>query len=189
MKRVIIVHQWGGSPESDWYPWLKGKLEEKEFEVIVPAFPDPNVPVIEKWVPALAEAVGALREDDIFVGHSVGCQTILRYLESAEGEAVKVVLVAPWLKLSDEVTGDPEYTELAKPWLERPIDWAKVRTHVKEFVAFFSKDDPYVPTENAELFKKNLGAKVIIESGQKHYDSENGITGVPQVLEELTNGG
>jgi len=185
MKRVIIVHQWGGSPSSDWYPWLAGELNKCEYEVILPAMPSPNAPVIEAWVEALGKAVGEINANDIFVGHSVGCQTILRYLEGAQGQATKTILVAPWLKLSNEVMGDPEYNELAKPWLERSIDWAKVKTHSGSFICFFSKDDPYVPIENAELFKSSLGAKVIIEDGQKHYDGESGITEVDQVLKEI----
>lgn len=184
-KRVVIVHQWGGSPETDWYAWLKNELEGRGYEVIVPAMPESNAPVIEKWVGALACAVGTLNGSDIFVGHSVGCQTILRYLESAQRKVAKVILVAPWLKLSSEVLDDPDYADLAGPWLERSIDWAKVKTRAQEFVAFFSEDDPYVPIENAELFKNNLGARIIIEDGMKHYDGENGITKVPQVLNAI----
>ena|SRR3989344_1789091 len=184
-KRVIIAHQWGGSPTSDWYQWLEKELKKGGHEVVLPEMPNPNAPVIETWVEALAKAVGTINTYDTFVGHSVGCQAILRFLESAQGQAAKVVLVAPWLTLSSEVMSDPEYSELAKPWLEQPIDWAKVKTHAREFVAFFSKDDPYVPIENAELFKNNLGARIIIETGQKHYDVESGITQVPQVLKEI----
>jgi predicted alpha/beta hydrolase family esterase len=29
MKRVIIIHGWEASPESNWFPWLKNELEKK----------------------------------------------------------------------------------------------------------------------------------------------------------------
>lgn len=37
---------------------------------------------MDKWVPYLAQAVGELHPEDYSVGHSLGCITILRYLES-----------------------------------------------------------------------------------------------------------
>jgi len=29
MKRVFIIHGWGGNPEEGWLPWLKKELEAK----------------------------------------------------------------------------------------------------------------------------------------------------------------
>lgn len=44
MKRAIIIHCWEGYPEYCWYPYAKNKLEEKGFQVEVPAFPDTENP-------------------------------------------------------------------------------------------------------------------------------------------------
>jgi uncharacterized protein len=81
-KRVFIVHGWDGYPEEGWFPWLKGELEAREFEVFVPQLPDPGNPRIYKWVPKLKEVVGDADEETYFVGHSMGCQTIARFLEN-----------------------------------------------------------------------------------------------------------
>lgn len=96
MKRAFLIHGWEGDPEEEWRPWLKKELEKKGFEVYVPAMPDTATPTMEKWVPFLAEIVGKPDENCYFVGHSLGCITILRYLETLnEGEKVGgVVLVA-----------------------------------------------------------------------------------------------
>ena len=59
MKRVYIVHGWGGYPEEGWFPWLKKELEAKGFEVHVPQMPNADKPRMETWVPALAQAVGS----------------------------------------------------------------------------------------------------------------------------------
>ena len=37
MKRVFIIHGWGGYPEEGWLPWLKKELEKNGFKVFVPA--------------------------------------------------------------------------------------------------------------------------------------------------------
>lgn len=78
MKRVIIVHRWEGGSYDDWRPWLKTELEKRDFEVLIPDMPDTDIPVIEKWVHRLANIVGTPDSDTYFIGHSIGCQTILR---------------------------------------------------------------------------------------------------------------
>src|SRR3989338_3630464 len=87
--KVYIIHRWDGSPSLDWYPWLKEELEKKSFEVFVPKMPEPNHPKIAKNPD----------EDTYFVGHSIGCQTILRYLEKINKKVGGAVLVAGWLVL------------------------------------------------------------------------------------------
>lgn len=57
MKRVVIVHRWGGSPESDFLPWLKKELEKREYEVSAPKMPDTDYPKIEAWVEKLNQKV------------------------------------------------------------------------------------------------------------------------------------
>ena len=95
-KRAFLIHGWGGSPNEGWRPWLKNKLEQQGFEVFVPAMPDTNYPKLDAWLDKLEQAVGTPDENCYFVGHSLGCITILRYLEKLEeGQKVNtVVLVA-----------------------------------------------------------------------------------------------
>src|SRR3989338_7241510 len=82
MKRIFIVHGWDGYPEEGWFPWLKKELEAKGFEVQVPQLPQADAPRIYNWVPALTKTVGVPDKQTFFVGHSMGCQTIARYLET-----------------------------------------------------------------------------------------------------------
>ncbi len=59
--------------------------------VQVPAMPNTAEPKIETWVPFLEKLVGKPDKDTYLVGHSIGCQTILRYLDGLkEGEQVKL---------------------------------------------------------------------------------------------------
>lgn len=39
MKKAIILHAWYSKPEDDWYPWLKGKMEGKGYQVYLPEIP------------------------------------------------------------------------------------------------------------------------------------------------------
>lgn len=183
-QRVFIVHGWGGYPEEGWRPWLKEKLEQKGFKVFMLAMPDTENPKIETWVPYLTQIVGEVKEDDILIGHSMGCQTILRFLESLPGgkKADKVILVAgfgPYLKGLTE-----EEWQIAQPWLDAPLDLDKVKTHANSFVAIFSDNDPYVPLEeNSKLFKEKLGAKLIVEHNKGHMSGDDKIFELPVLLE------
>lgn len=171
-KKVFIIHGWGGSPSRDWMSWAKKALIEKRYEVIVPAMPDSENPRVESWVPYLATVIGEVRETDMLVGHSVGCQTILRFLEKLpEGQKVdKVIMVAGFTILKNLTE---EEVSIAKPWVETPIDFEKVKNHANSFTAIFSDDDPVVPLEaNRKVFKEKLGAKIIIQKQQGHFNNQ-----------------
>lgn len=182
--RIILVHRWSGRPDSDWYPWLENALEQHGFSVVVPHMPGWDNPTIEAWVGHLAVEVGMqLDEQTFFVGHSIGCQTILRFLEHVpEGKKVGgVVLVAPWVKLRN-LEGEAE-RKTAGPWMNTPIDATKVKTRAKKFVAIFSDNDLYVDlAENRPFFEHELGAKIIIEKGKGHFTVDDGVTQMPELL-------
>ena len=185
-KRVFIVHGWDGYPEEGWFPWLKKELEAKGFKVFVPQLPDAGNPRIQKWVPALTKAVGNPDQQTYFVGHSIGCQTILRYLENlpADKKVGGAVFVAGWFTLMNLKTDEEK--EIAQPWLETLIDFKRVKQHTKKFFALFSDDDEVVPQENKKLFEERLGAKTAIEHKKGHFSGgRDGITELPIVLKSL----
>ncbi|MFH0712342.1 MAG: alpha/beta fold hydrolase [Candidatus Jorgensenbacteria bacterium] len=170
MKRVIIVHGWDGYPEEGWFPWLKNELEKKGFEVLVPQLPQPKIPRIENWVPKLAETVGTPDENTYLVGHSMGCQTIARYLEALP-EGVKIggaVFVGGFFKRLTGINGEEEQ-EVVDHWLKTPLDLQKVKSHLLGSIAIFSDNDYYVPLDNADDFRDKLGSEVIIKIGMGHF--------------------
>ncbi|MEK7151584.1 MAG: alpha/beta hydrolase [Patescibacteria group bacterium] len=183
-KRVFIIHGWSGYPEEGWFPWLKKELESRSFEVSVPVMPNTDEPKIKEWVPYLAELVGEPDENTYLVGHSIGCQTILRYLESIDRKVGGAVFVAGWFVLSDLET--EEEKRIRKPWIETPVDFVKIKQNAPKVVAIFSKDDDVVPfEENKNKFEKELSAKIIIENGKGHFSGSDGVTELPSVLEAI----
>lgn len=183
-KRVFIVHGWGGNPQEGWFPWIKGELENKGFVVEIPSMPDTENPKIETWIPYLAKNVGKIDENTFFVGHSIGCQTILRYLESLpkNDKVGGAVFVAGWFNLKDL---DSEEKKIAKPWIKTLINFENIKQHASKFTAIFSTNDPYVPLEDKNVFESKLGAKTIIEKDKGHFDENSGITQLPIALKSL----
>ena len=185
-KKVIIAHGWGGHPDEIWFPWLKKELESNGFEVIVPVLPNTDEPKIANWVPALASVIDSPDGNTYLIGHSMGCQTIVRYLENLPEETVLggAIFVAGFFKRLTG-TGDEgeEVKAITKHWLETPVDLLKAKKHLKKSVAIFSDDDHYVPIDNQEEFKEQLGSKIIIENNQAHFSGE--MTKLPVVIDEL----
>jgi len=186
-KRIFLVHGWGGAPDGNWFPWLKRELESKNFLVTIPTMPDTFKPKIEDWVKKLGDTIGEIDKDTYLIGHSIGCQTIMRYLETLSGESKVggVIFVAGFFNLSDGLW-DEEYTkEIAEPWLSTPIDFEKIKSHTTNFIDIASDDDPYVPLSDTEIFKNKLDAKIIILKNKGHMSDDAGVKELPVVLEEL----
>lgn len=185
-KRVFIVHGWGGSPQEGWFPWLKSELEDKGFVVKIPSMPDTENPKIETWIPHLSKVVGDVDENTFFVGHSIGCQTIMRYLEAlpANKKVGGAIFVAGFLTLMNL---PEEEKDTAKPWLQTPIDTEKVKQHSNKFIAIFSDNDAVVPFNNKQLFEQKLNAKTIVEHEKGHFSGSDGITQLPIALQSVLN--
>lgn len=184
MSRAIIVHCWEGTPEYCWYPWVKQELEKKGFEVKVPAFPDTNNPDRDAWVAHLEKEIGIPDENLYLIGHSIGCATILRYLENID-ESEKIggaVFVAGF-------TENPGYNEV-QTFFEEPFDFEKIKRGAKNgFAAIFSDNDPHVDLKFAEIFKEKFGAEIIIKHKMDHFsgsiENEKATRELPDVVEQI----
>ena len=182
-KRVFLIHGWDGYPENCWFPWLKSELEKNCFEVIVPAMPHPEEPTIEDWVGYLAKVVGEPDKNTYLIGHSVGCQTILRYLEQIKKPVGGVVCVAGWFRLLHLAT--KEEKAAAKPWLESKMDYKKIKQKAGSIIAIFSDDDPDVDLGDKDLFEERINAKTIIEHCKGHFSDDAGVKELPSTLDAL----
>ena len=157
----------GGSPFSEgWFGWLKRELTKRNIKVDFLEMPNTNNPKIGEWVSYLNNTLKELDEQTYFIGHSIGCQAIIRYLEQLP-ENIKVagcIFVAGFFNLPNLKT--QEEIKIARPWIETPINFEKIKIHTRNFLAFFSNDDPDVSVSDSKLFKKRLGAKIIIKENE-----------------------
>ncbi|MFH0852688.1 MAG: alpha/beta hydrolase [bacterium] len=184
-KRVFIIHCWDGHPEDNWYPWLKKELEKRDFEVQIPAMPNTSEPKIEVWIPFLAKLVGTADENTFFVGHSIGCQTIIRYLQTLP-EGTKIggaVFVAGWYDVRNLETEEEKI--IAGPWVSEPRDDKKIRQTVNKSIAIFSDNDPFVAEENQQSWQEKVGAKIIVKHKAGHFREEDGFKELPSALQAV----
>lgn len=186
-KRIFIIHGWDGYPEEGIFPWLKKELQNRGFNVFNPSMPDPLRPQIEAWVQCLKEQVGVPDENTILFGHSIGAQAILRYLESLPEDAKigGAVFLAGWVNLTNEAYEIEEDAEIARSWIEIPLNWDKIQSHTDKFIGIFSDDDPLVSILDAKIFERELGAKIIIEHNKEHFSGSSGIKELSSALEAV----
>ena len=189
MNKAIIVHGWSGSPEEPMLKWIREQFESKGFNVVSPFMPNPDEPEIEAWVKKLEESAGNIDEETYLVGHSLGCQTILRYLERLPRD-VKVghcILIAPWIEKEDRIYDEGIYSEeereMIMPWIKTPINLERINHRCDKFVAIFSDNDSYVPLNNVKIFEEKLGAKTLVLKNRGHFDPDSGADELPEILD------
>lgn len=183
--KIFIFHCWGGDSRGCWRGWLADELRRKGVEVVAPDFPETNNPRLSAWLPVARRTVPKFdpRDDWVLVGHSLGCPTILRLLESMkdggkEGERVKaVVLVSGFAR-------DLGIAEI-RTFIDKPFGWEKIRKKADRFVVINSDNDPYVPLAEGERVAKLLGAEFVVEHGAGHINEGSGFTKYPRLLELL----
>ncbi len=183
MKKAYIIHRWSGTPKSDWYPWLKTELENRGYEVLIPQMPNNDNPIIEERVSFLKDLVGVPNEDTLFIGHSIGAQTIMRYFETlpVETKVANVIFVAGWFKLGN--LEDEETSEIAKPWIENPIDFEKIKKACSNISVLLSSNEPFnFVKENKEIFEQQLNAKVSVLENKGHFTEDDGVNELPEIF-------
>lgn len=185
MKRAYLIHGWGGHPDGAFRPWLARKLRARGFEVEIPELPDTEYPRIETWVPFLTSFIRTPDKDTVIVGHSLGCQAVLRFLEKLpEGASVgKTVLVAG--PFTSVLGLEDEEKEVVQPWLRTPVDVDKVKRAAGRLIAFFSDNDPWIPLEDEKIAREVFGAETIIQHKKGHYSEVDGLAEVPDVLVKI----
>lgn len=78
MKTAIILHGTLGSPDGNWFQWLKNELEQRGLTVWLPQLPHPEQPSLQEWQQYVQkECPFAINEETLIVGHSSGA--VLRF--------------------------------------------------------------------------------------------------------------
>jgi predicted alpha/beta hydrolase family esterase len=183
MKRAYLIHGWSGRPEHGFFPWLKRELEGRGYVVFDPQMPDTDAPALGTWVPFVERLVGEPDDETLIVGHSMGGQTALRYLERLlEGARVgKVALVAPVVEAILDMS--PEEEAIARPWLDRAFDDAKIRRSAASIVGIFSDDDRWIPLSSERIVRERFGGKTVVLSKRGHFSGDDGCRKLPELLE------
>jgi uncharacterized protein len=191
-ERAFIIHGYLGYPEEAWLPWLKVELEKRGYEVSLPAMPHPDRPTIGEWIGFIAKLVGKPDGKTVMIAHSLGCQAVLRYLETLgeAGESVKkTVIVAgrfPVAMPPEEADKRAGEDDVLRPWFTTRVDPAKVKKAAGQITVILSDNDPYITFERAKAsWPASLNAKIVVEHGKGHFNEDDRINELPSALEAV----
>ena len=188
---VLIVHAFGGSPKKFWYQWLRDEIGDTA-EVDVLQMTEPHVPTVGNWLADVtarvaAEAASVEQRELYLIGHSVGCQTIVRFLAEAgtasllqsSGLTLRgCLVVAAWFAVADP-------WESIEPWCSTPIDCDATKQLLEDagcpMHVVLSDNDKYTPgyVANGAAWRERFGAEeALIVPGRAHFGGKK----QPEVL-------
>ncbi len=178
-RRVFLIHGWEGKPNNHWFPWLSWELKARGFVVYALTMPHADKPKVSEWIKAIKDAVSRPNAETYFVGHSLGCIAVVRY----------IVQLPPKAKIGGAVfvagfSGNLNISEIEQ-FTKLPLDIEKAKRRCDKFVTIFSDNDDYISLERSLEFQKALGAKGILEKGKGHFTKSEGVVALPSVFKAL----
>ncbi len=174
MTKIFMFHGTGGTPNGNWFPWLKKELEERGHTVIVPTLPSSGHPNLVAWMQSAKQSMNSVDENTILIGHSLGGTLALRILEQLSCTVRACFLVAP----VSEIMGN-DFDSLVSTFINHAFRWAEIKNHVKTIKVFHADDDPYIPLSHARSLANNLDASLTIIAGGKHLNGDAGFQTFP----------
>lgn len=188
MRRAFIIHGYEGYPEEAWQPWLKSELEKRGYQVALPAMPHPDRPAIAEWLDFLTRLIGEPDRETVLIGHSLGVQAVIRYLEiqgragKAVGRTVLIAGIYPGGMTAEEADRRTGGDAVLRPWLVSAVDPEPVRRAMGACTVILSEDDPIIPAERARASFAPLGPTLLLERTGGHFNEDSGISSLPVAL-------
>lgn len=183
MRKVFIVHGFGGEPNGGWRAWLMWQLAKIKVWAYGPFMPEPDKPVREEWVNELSRIIKEPSKDTFIVGHSLGVPAILRYIESLSNDTVigGAVLVSGF---TEKLHTDKRY-EALNNFVDTPFNFEKIKKSCREFIIIHGSDDTNVPISYAEILRDSLNSELLVIPNGGHLNSAKGTYELPEVLFSL----
>lgn len=184
MKNALILHGTYGTPNKNWFQWLKKELEKLGYEVLIPQLPKSDKPNIKRYNKFLLSKDFDFNNDTIIIGHSSGAVAILGLLEALP-KNVKVNSVYLVGSFKDSL-GNKNFEGL----FTNPFDFKLIKTKSRKFIYFHSDNDPYCPLSHAKYLQKHTAGELVLIPGQKHFSTNEGglkYKKFPELLAKIKN--
>lgn len=160
MTHVYIAHGYQADENQHWFQWLKNALELEGHDVTIVKFPNPDTPRVEEWLEAMQQQVTHVNSDTLFVAHSLGAITTLKFINDLDIPLIGGIAIVSGFK--DELEQLPELDE----FVNQTIDYDTLKVKLNYCFCIAAKDDYIVPYAYTQHLSNVLDAKLYtIEKG------------------------
>lgn len=163
-NKVYIIHGYGADSISNFFPWLKQKLNSVNVDCDILDLPNTNNPRLNEWLLCMSKNIKQINESVYFVGHSLGCISILKFLNQLKTNTKigGIILVSGF-------DNSLPLFPILNSFVDKKIEYSKIKLMTKKICVIASKDDDLVPIENSWELAKNLHAEFLKLNGYGHF--------------------
>ncbi|MBD9085519.1 hypothetical protein EGP64_02500 [bacterium] len=179
-SNYLLVHGSFGSPFSNWIPYLRKEIEDKNFEVYTPDFPTGvGYQNYENWSKLLKTYVDAniINENTIIFAHSIAPIFICKFLVENKIRVKRLVFICGF---NNYLGIDKDYDTVNESMYFDNL--SDIKNYCSDIVCFYSDNDPYVKYEAEKEFADTITDNHIMISGGGHLNSESGYTEFTELL-------
>ena len=179
-NNYLLIHGSFGSPFSNWIPYLRKKIEDKNLEVYTPDFPiGVGYQNYENWSKLLKTYVDTniINENTIIFAHSIAPIFICKFLVENKIRVKRLVLVCGF---NNYLGIDKDYDTVNESMYFNNL--SDIKNYCSVIVCFYSDNDPYVKYEAEKEFADTITDNHIMISGGGHLNSESGYTEFAELL-------
>lgn len=176
LYNIYVVHGYTANSQANWFPDLKNQLESDNVKVHIFDMPDTYAPKEKEWLDFLEKNITDFDGKLIFIGHSLGCVTILNFLEDKDMDNIEsLFLISGFV----EESPIPELSE----FVIKKINYSKFIESIKNRVVVSAKDDDIVPYRYSETLAERLNSRFELLEAGKHFIDRDGFTKFPYLVD------
>ncbi|UXR68920.1 MULTISPECIES: alpha/beta hydrolase [unclassified Staphylococcus] len=174
MTNVYIIHGYQANSQDHWFPWLKKTLEIEGHNVTVLDLPHTDRPNGDEWLSHMQEHIKDVDRDTIFISHSLGVITTLKFINELDVPRVGSLAMISGFKgdlPQNELLPDDDVLDSFFKW---DLDYELIHNKVLHMFGVAAKDDYVVPIDASRKLCEVLDCKLYEEETGGHFCKEDG---------------
>ncbi len=162
----VLLHGYTGSPEANFFPWLRKELENTGAKVYCPVLPNTDDPIVMNQVEAVLKDI-PFNENTILIGHSLGGVVALKILEKLSKPIKNTILIGSYI---ENRFLDEDFPAKAFDW---KFDFERIKKNAGNVSLLRDLKDISVPQDNTFKLHQKIGGQLFDYVAQKpHFCGE-----------------
>lgn len=178
----VLLHGYGGSPEKDFFPWLKKELEKCGYRVQMPVLPHSDKPMASEKndMEALSQGV-QINDNTVLLGHSLGAVVAMKALEQLDHPIRKLILVGGFLEPKFR-----DHDRAFKDTFNWVFNFEKIKENANSIIILHDRNDVAIPVDQGQKLFDALGGTLLEPAPVKsHFNGDQEPSVLPAVLDTV----